>query len=421
MSTGILIGYRTASEVVGRLCSFAIILFAARALSTDHFGLFSLAWATGWIVSIAGDFGLQIHLTRAVSRRPDQSDQLFQRFLRLRLTLCGVLFLGACSITLFSGRPQPGVAFLLVVLSQVFGSLIDFHNHLYRGIRRSELESTLNLFARVSMLVLAGASLLIFKSLIALASAMALSNGLALLAAHAISRRVLAGTVREGPTIREQLHLDSSKLLRQILPIGLGILLSALYFRIDLFYLEHWHGNRSVGFYNAVFRLVDALRLIPAAVMAVIFPDLCLPGNWRALAYSLLGLFGLSLILAGGVYWQAPSIVELAYGRAYLVAVPAFGILLMSLPFLFVNFVLTHQLIGFNWERSFATLCAGGLVISVVLNFLIIPGQGMEGAAWVCLIREILLSAACLSLLFFRQTPDRRVPRAIETSLASGH
>ena len=66
--------------------------------------------------------------------------------------------------------------------------------------------------------------------------------------------------------------LTPSVFLRDVLPLGAGVLLSALYFRIDLFFIERWHGLEPVGAYNAVFRLVEAMRLLPAAVMAVTFP-----------------------------------------------------------------------------------------------------------------------------------------------------
>ena len=51
-------------------------------------------------------------------------------------------------------------------------------------------------------------------------------------------------------------------------------MLSALYFRVDVFLLEQWSGLEAVAHYSAVFRLVDAMRLMPAAVLAVVLPRL---------------------------------------------------------------------------------------------------------------------------------------------------
>ena len=44
-----------------------------------------------------------------------------------------------------------------------------------------------------------------------------------------------------------------------------------------------WSGTEAVALYNAVFRLVEALRLFPAAVLAVALPSLCRAGDLRPL------------------------------------------------------------------------------------------------------------------------------------------
>src|SRR4029079_473345 len=66
--------------------------------------------------------------------------------------------------------------------------------------------------------------------------------------------------------------LSPAVFFQDVLPLGAGVLISALYFRIDVYFVERWLGLEAVGGYNAVFRLVEAMRLLPAAVMAVTFP-----------------------------------------------------------------------------------------------------------------------------------------------------
>ena len=72
--------------------------------------------------------------------------------------------------------------------------------------------------------------------------------------------------------------------LRDVAPIGAGILLSALCFRIDVFLVQWWAGTEKVALYNAVFRVIEGLRLFPAAALAVALPDLCRARNVRPLA-----------------------------------------------------------------------------------------------------------------------------------------
>ena len=70
-----------------------------------------------------------------------------------------------------------------------------------------------------------------------------------------------------------------AQFITDVAPLGLGVLLSALYFRCDVYFLEQLHGVETVGVYNAAFRVVDALRLFPAAALAVAYPTLCAATN----------------------------------------------------------------------------------------------------------------------------------------------
>ena len=89
-------------------------------------------------------------------------------------------------------------------------------------------------------------------------------------------------------------------------PIGAGIVLSALYFRIDLLLVETWHGTEPVALYNAAFRLVETVRLFPAAVLAVALPSLCRATDTRPLRRvgAAVTAFG---IVAAPVLWVAAN------------------------------------------------------------------------------------------------------------------
>src|SRR5205814_3797027 len=94
---------------------------------------------------------------------------------------------------------------------------------------------------------------------------------------------------------------------REVLPIGIGIIVSALYFRIDVFLVQLWSGTDAVALYNAVFRLVEALRLFPAAVLAVILPSMVRAGDLRPLARAALPA-GAFAIGATAVLWAGAGL-----------------------------------------------------------------------------------------------------------------
>ena len=184
-----------------------------------------------------------------------------------------------------------------------------------------------------------------------------------------------------------------------MVPIGIGIVLSALYFRIDVLLVELWAGVEAVARYNAVFRLIDALRLFPAAVLAVVLPHLCRADDLGPLARVSAAVTAFGLAVAIGLWLAADRIVLVAFGAPYASASPAFRVLALSFPLLCLNFALTHQLVAWHRQRAYAGICAAALAANLALNAWLIPAFSIEGAAWATLGTELCVTTGCVAAL----------------------
>lgn len=403
-----LVIYRALTEVAAKATVFLITVVAARQLSGQAFGVFSLGSTIGWIAAVASDFGLQLHLARAVAQRPGDADALLRRWLRVRLRMAGAAVVTVtAALWLLDGARPFRAALVLFTLAYAASGLVEFLHYFYRGLSRSDVESTLTLGQRLATLALALAALAWWREPAALAAAMLLPAiatfiyGLRCARQLAAARRAddVAHLVRdmdappESPTLLVELRRD-------VFPIGAGIVLSALYLRVDVFLLELWQGTTAVGVYNAVFRLVEALRLFPAAVLAVTLPSLCRATTLRPLTRVALAVT-LFAAAASAVLWMgADWLIPRLYGPAFAQAVPAFRILLLAFPLMSLNYALTHQLIGWGGQRMYTALCAAALVFNVALNARLIPALSTAGAAWTTFWTEALLTAGCALALW---------------------
>src|SRR5438067_6492015 len=79
-----LVAYKAFADLAAKGSLFVITIFAARALTSRGFGIFALASTVGWIVAVVTDFGIQLHLARAVARRPADAADLLRAWLRVR-------------------------------------------------------------------------------------------------------------------------------------------------------------------------------------------------------------------------------------------------------------------------------------------------------------------------------------------------
>lgn len=394
MTRSLLIGYKASSDVLSKLAFFAVTVMAARALSAEEFGTFSVAWTLGWLLGIATDMGLQVHLAREVARNPQSATAICRALLPARLAGAALAALVVIALGMWWLPPARAVAFSLIVVAQICGSLIEFFNHFFRGLSRSDVESSVNVAHRLAVLLLAWLLLANAGGLDSLAIALVVPASVTLVfdAQLALSGRGVGGAPARS-------YVSWADFSRGVLPIGLGVLLSALYFRADLFLVQQWVGDAAAGLYNAVFRLIEALRLLPAAVLAVMFPHLCRTRDGRLLRRLSIRLGVAGVALTAAVYWAAPLIVQLFYGSRYLGATGAFRILALALPLLFVNYALTHQLIAWNLQRAYAVICGFSLAGNLAINAIWIPRFGIEGAAWCTLLTELVLTSACALVL----------------------
>ena len=417
---GFLIAYKTVADLAAKGSLFVVTVVAARQLSPHAFGVFAIGSTLGWMAAVASDFGMQLHVARAVARRPDAARTLLASWLRVRwATAAAALVVASAAAALTPSLRGDAAAIAIFALAYVCSGVFEFINYFYRGLSRSDIESTLTLWQRAGTLVCGVAALLWRPDVTVLALAMLLP----VIATLAVSLRT-ARTIGDPESASPAAPSIAGALTRDVWPIGAGIVLSAAYFRIDVFLVQVWSGTEAVGLYNAVFRLVDALRLFPAAVMAVALPSFCRAGDLRPLARAAIPVT-LSAAAVAAVLWiAAGALIPTLYPPHYAGAVPAFRVLLVAFPLMALNMALTHQLVGWDRQRAYAALCAAALVLNVALNARLIPLYAIDGAAWTTLATELFLTAGCAVALW---TTHERVgrtagadPRSIHGSVAAG-
>ncbi len=396
------------ADAGGKAVTLVITAVAARTLVSDAFGVMALAMGTGWLLGVATDSGLSMHLARETARHRTHARRLLGEVMVVR---AGLAYTAAAVVALFVGQivpPHWKLQFVLVVLAQLTGAVLETVAHFFRGLERSDIESAIHLVQRGLTLVLSLAVLWWWPRLDYLGAAMLVPVAVALAVAMTIAWRsvdVASGFSRSSSAdirLEADTTLTFARFVRDVLPLGLAVLLSALYFRIDIYFIERWHGLEAVGGYNAVFRLVEAARLLPAAVMAVTFPLLV-----NAADTGRVQRIGGWLTFAGTVFAFASVaasqlIVTTIYGVPYGYTAPTFAVLALALPLFFLNYALTHQVIGWDGQRAYLSIAASALAANVVANILLVPGRGITGAAIATVITEVVVTAGCVLALWGR-------------------
>ena len=67
----------------------------------------------------------------------------------------------------------------------------------------------------------------------------------------------------------------------------------------------------------------------------------------------------------------------------------------LGFPLMCLNYVLTHQLIGWQGHRAYAVICLVALALNVGLNTRLIPALSILGAAWATVWTEVAITVGC--------------------------
>ena len=394
-----LIAYKTLADGLSKLVSLAIAVAAARLLSGEDFGILALAMTTGWLISVASDAGLPLYLAKRLARAQAAGHRAsfatVAEVLRIRGVLATVGSAAGLPIALLLAPGAGFLAFWMVVVAQLLNAVLETLAHAYRGLGRSDIESTIVVSQRLATAAAAIVALQWSPSLLLLATTLVVPPAVALAASLGTARRLLAS---DGLDLPLDIGGEAGSPWSHV-PAGLGILVSALYFRCDVFFIEHWHGLEAVGTYNAAFRIVEALRLFPAAVLAISYPALCTARNTAALRALIAPLATGAVVIAAVVYFSAPFTLALLFGPRFADAAPALATLALAIPFFFVNYALTHQVIAWDGQRAYLAVVAAALLANVIGNLALIPSQAMQGAALSTLATEIVVSIGCVIVL----------------------
>ena len=411
------------SEVVGRLATFVLVLWAARQLGESAFGLYNYGLALGFVVAQVADFGLQLLIAREVAVMGKAARPLVQGALRLKVALSLPVILLLIIFTAgWSGPLRLALLSLgMLMLGQTF---LEFVAYVFRGRQALATEARLLAAARLLTALLGILVLWLGGGLLGLAlsslAALALLSGRAFYLLWREGWLGRAGTPVEEDAAARSASRPHLRLLWQALPLGVAIFLSIAYTRLGVLLLQHQVGEAAVAQFSAAFRLVEPGQILPASVLAAVFPALSEALHQDPPAARRLGWWtGVLLALAGtGVavaFWlAAPWVIPLFYGDAFLESVAILQVLGLSALPAFVNYGLTHFLIARGQQAAIGFFTGGMLLLHALLSWQLIPRWGPAGPAISIIVAELLLFACCLLTLTFTRP---RVSAAYATSL----
>jgi O-antigen/teichoic acid export membrane protein len=375
---------------VTSLIDFIVIVYLARFLGTEGFGLYSFIFTYVTFFQILGNLGTQRIVIRELVRKKDLSEKIVGNFLILK-TLLSLFAIAVALIfanLLGYSDDERHLIYLASVILFTNSAKIPFFS-LFNANLRMEYTAISQMIRRIifSLLIL----VIIF-----------LKGGIE----HIILGAILADAItffvsyrfsRKFAKIGWQFDLVLiKKILKASLPLAFTQVFFIIYYRIDVLMLSVMRSFKEVGYYSAAYKPLDGSMIIPIAVSTAIFPVMTKhfkesrESFYEVYEQSFRVLLTLALPIAIYTTVYAEEIIKILYGAEFLPASRALKIMMWSGVFLFIRPTFNAALISMDRELSTSYITGFSALFNVVSNFIMIPRYGFFGASVTTLLTQAI-------------------------------
>ena len=387
-NTGILF----VSNIVSKLFGFVYIIYMARYLGAEGFGILSFALAFTGMFGVFADLGLQPLTIREIARNTELTGKYLGNIAAIKSILGIITFiLIVIAINLMNYPAETVYVVYLIAFSVLMGSFNNMFYSIYQGHEKMEYFGIGNILN--SSLMLLGVFIAMYFGFNVEGFAYVyLISGIVVLLYNLI--------ISTWKFVKPKIEIDLKfwkELLKESLPFALIGFFVVIYFRIDSIMLSYMKGDEIVGYYSASYRLIDSLSsLIPIIIYSVMFPVMSkylnslddLKKVWIK-AFNLSFIIGLITTIFVVVF--AKYIILIIYGSSYLPSIVVLKILIWAFFIICISSITSGLLNAINKQRLVTFGASIGAIINVILNLILIPRYSMEGAALATVVTEVLM------------------------------
>jgi O-antigen/teichoic acid export membrane protein len=366
-------------DLAAKLGLLAVIVVAARALSTVEYARLGVALAAAGIVATVLDAGVGVLLVRDGARDAARRGALFLGAVRGRLPFVVV----AASAGLVVGAVTGQVLLVIAAVALAIANAATMSVlALFRAAQDLRYEAVAKLATGVVWPLTAACAALAYRSAAAVVVALAIVAALAVALLVPWTRRV----------VHVGLPAPALATLRAAVPLGLLAAATLVYFRSGTIMLGAWSSPSETAAFTVASAVGFGLLLIPNAITTGLLPRLAAEQvdatreavTRRAIAWTAV----ICLTTAAATIALAPILLPLVVGDRYADAVRPLTILAAATVLIGISGTLGTRLLAERRMRVLGVQVGLSLAVNLGAGVVLIRQFGAEGAAWATVATE---------------------------------
>lgn len=389
---------------------FGIDATVQNRVGAEDYGIYFSLLNFSLLFNILLDFGINNFTTKHIAQYPKIAVKHLGKVLTFRLVLFALYAVFSFTIALVLNWNSYELYLLgILVFNQFLVAIISYFRSYFGGLLLFKTDALISVLDRILLILICGYILFVPNNLgdfqiewfIWLQT---ICYGLTLIVGFLLLIK------RTGMPQMKYKPVFSLAIIRKSFPYALLILLMMIYTRTDSVMIEriHVNGKAETGYYAQGFRLLNAFFMF-----AMIFSNLLFPlfsrmfrnkQDVRPLFMTAANLLiGVSVVLSVASYFNSEFILSLIYQNDVAHSGPPFRYIMLS----FVGMcgtLIFGTLLTAKGDLCFLNILSGiGILVNVILNILLIPKYGAEGAAIATLATQTTVALIqffqCVSIL----------------------
>ncbi|TAL71102.1 MAG: flippase [Bacteroidetes bacterium] len=379
----------TIAEVANKGIVFVFTAYLARVILPEGFGIISFANAILVYFLLFVNLGFNVVGAREIAKSHEQIRKYANSINTIRTIIAVIAYSVLFVMTLYLDKPLIVKQTIWVAGLNLFANaiLLDW---VYQGIERMEFIAVRQVIT--SLLNLIGVVLLVHsKNDVVIAMLVTVISTMLNAVWMAMLYTKMYGKIK--------IEFDwkfIKPILKSSLPISFSVFSGIVMNTLNTVMLSIYRTDQETGIYNAAYKIL-LLVIVPSVILQNSFFPAISRANTLDERKNVIGKFSMLMFLFASLlsltsFTFSDFVIIFTFGKHYLDSILILKFLMLTSFLMYYNVFCTVPLNGWNKEKEVMYSIIAGAVVSIVLNFILIPKYGAFGAAIGTISSEVIVA-----------------------------
>ena len=377
-------------KVVQSLIALVVSMLTARYLGPSNYGIISYAASLVAFAVPVMTLGLSNILVQEVTNYPEEEGEIFGTSILMSLisALACIIGIAAYTMVVDAGEPTTNIVVILYSILLIFQAM-ELMQYWFQA---KLLSKYMAIGSSIACVIVAAYKVILLANQ-ASVEFFAISNSLEYLLIFVfllcMYKKLGGAKLRISKNIAKRMFNSSKHYI-------VSSLMVTIFAQTDKIMIKLMIGESEVGYYSAAVTCAGLTSFVFSAVIDSMRPSIFVNkkiGNESAYETGIARTYCVVIYFAAiqSVFMAVFSefIINFLYGADYTPAIAALRIVVWYTTFSYIGGVRNIWILGENKQKYLWILNLGGAVANVLLNYILIPIMGINGAAIASLFTQI--------------------------------